>query len=76
MIAIRVQSPGARLRQVRRDAAWRGMLVRKARNNPIVHRYIIVERHPHTIMRSHNLQFPYSFSLEEAEVYLAKWWTR
>jgi hypothetical protein len=73
MIAVRVESLGARLRQVRRDAALRGMLVRKASNNPNLDRYIIVERGAHIIKRSHNFEFPYSFSLDEAEKYLAKW---
>ena len=48
---------------------------RLVRYTPIfvpVHRYIIVERDPHMIRHSHNFEFPYSFSLEEAEDYLAK----
>jgi hypothetical protein len=64
-------SPGARVRQVRRDAARRGMLVHKAGHDPKLHRYIIIER-PDMIKRSHNLEFPYSFSLDEAEAYFAK----
>jgi hypothetical protein len=70
MTDVRVASLGARVRRVRREAASRGMLVRKSRNDPNLHRYIMVEREPHRIKRSHNLQFPYSFSLEEAETYL------
>ena len=54
---------------MRRDAASRGMLVRKLRNDRSVHRYIMVHREPHSIKRSHNFQFPYSFSIEEAEAY-------
>jgi len=48
------------------------MLVRQARNDSNLHRYTIVERDVHMIMRSHNFEFPYSFSLDEAEAYLAK----
>jgi hypothetical protein len=48
------------------------MLVRKASNNPNLDRYIIVERDAHMIKRSQNFEFPYSFSLDEAETYLAK----
>ena len=66
------ESLGARVRRVRRDAAGRGMLVRQARNDLNLHRYTIVERDAHMIMRSHNFEFPYSFSLDEAEAYLAK----
>ena len=66
------ESLGARLRQLRRDAARRGMLVRKASSNPNLGRYIIVERDAHMMKRSHNFEFPYSFSLNEAETYLAK----
>jgi hypothetical protein len=66
------ESLGARLRRLRRHAALRGMLVRKASNNPNVDRYIIVERDAHMIKRSQNFEFPYSFSLDEAEPCLAK----
>ena len=72
MTDVRVGSLGARVRQVRREAASRGMLVRKSRNDPNLHRYIMVDREPHTIKRSHNFQFPYSFSLAEAEAYLTR----
>jgi hypothetical protein len=64
-------SLGTRIRQVRREAARRGMLVRKAHNDPQLHRYILVGRDPHIIKLSHNPSFPYSFSLKEAEAYLA-----
>jgi len=67
-----MESLGARVRQVRRDAAGRGMLIRHMCNDPDLHRYIIVERDAHMIKRSHNFEFPYSFSLDEAEAYLAK----
>jgi len=33
--------------EVRREAASRGMLVRKSRNDPNLHRYIMVDREPH-----------------------------
>jgi hypothetical protein len=68
MTDVRVEPLGARVRQVRRDAASRGMLVRKSRNDRNVHRYIMIYREPRTIKRSHNFQLPYSFSIEEAEV--------
>jgi hypothetical protein len=48
------------------------MLVRQVGNDSNLHRYIIVERDVHMIKRSHNFEFPYSFSLDEAEAYLAK----
>jgi hypothetical protein len=70
MIAVRVPSLGARVRHLRREADRRGMLVRTARAQPSPHRYILVDRDAHIIKLSHNLQFPYSFSLEEAEAYL------
>jgi len=47
MTDVRVESLGARVRQVRREAASRGMLVRKSRNDPNLHRYIMVDREPH-----------------------------
>jgi hypothetical protein len=72
MTDVSAASLGARVRQVRRDAERRGMLVRKTRNDPELHRYIIVGRDPHIIKLSHNPNFPYSFSLEEAETYLAR----
>jgi hypothetical protein len=58
MTAVRVEPLGARLRQLRRHAALRGMLVRKATNNPKLDRYIIVEGNAHMIKRSQNLEFP------------------
>ena len=71
MIAVKMESLGARVRQLRRDAARSGMLVHKAGHDPKLHRYIIIDC-PHMIKRSLNLEFPYSFSLDEAEAYLAK----
>jgi len=72
MASVGMETLGARVRQVRRDASDRGMLVRQVRNDPDLHRYIFVERDVHMIKRSHNFEFPYSFSLDEAEAYLAK----
>jgi hypothetical protein len=72
MANVSMESLGVRVRRVRRDAAGRGMLVRQVRNDSNLHRYIIVERDVHMITRSHNFEFPYSFSLDEAEEYLAK----
>jgi hypothetical protein len=72
MTDVSAASLGARIRQVRRDAARKGMLVRKTHNDPTLHRYIIVGSNPHVIKLSHNPNFPYSFSLEEAESYLAQ----
>jgi hypothetical protein len=46
------------------------MLLRKARGDQD-HRFIIVNRDVHLIKRSRNVEFPYSFSLDEAESYLA-----
>ncbi len=70
MIAVRVPSPGSRLRDLRREAARRGMLVRTTSTQQTLQRYILVDRDAHMIKLSHNLEFPYSFSLEEAEAYL------
>jgi hypothetical protein len=61
MDVVRVESLGAR---VRREADRRGTLN--------LHRYIIVERDAHMIRRSPNFEFPYSFSLDGAEAYLAR----
>ena len=72
MIAVGVPTLGARVRHLRREAARRGMFVRTARSQPSLHRYILVDRDAHMIKISHNLEFPYSFSLDEAEAYLAK----
>ena len=72
MANVSMKSLGARVRRVRRDAAGRGMHVRQVRNGSNFQRYIIVERDVHMIKRSHNFEFPYSFSLDEAEAYLAK----
>ena len=70
MIAPKVDPFEARERRLRDAAARKGMLVRKARGDQD-HRYIIVDRDVHLIKRSRNVEFPYSFSLGEAESYLA-----
>jgi hypothetical protein len=48
MTDVTVQSLGTRLRQVRCDAARRGMFVRKTCNDPNVRRYIFVECDGHS----------------------------
>lgn len=70
MIAVKVNPLDTRERQLRDAAARKGMLVRKT-HGELDHRYIIVDRDAHLIRRSRNIEFPYSFSIEEAETYLA-----
>jgi hypothetical protein len=70
MIAGKINPLEARERQLRDAASRKGMLLRKARGDQD-HRYIIVDRDIHLIKRSRNVEFPYSFSLDEAESYLA-----
>jgi hypothetical protein len=70
MIAHKVDPFEVRERRLREAAARKGMLLHKARGDQD-HRYVLVERDPHLIKRSRNVQFPYSFSLDEAESYLA-----
>jgi hypothetical protein len=72
MTDMRDESLSARVHKVRRDAANREILVRKSRDDLGIQRYIMIDRAPRTIKQSHNLQFPYSFSLEEAEAYFAE----
>ena len=52
-------------------AAAKGLVVSKALSEKQHGRYVIVDRRVKMIKSSHNAEFPYSFSLEEAEAYLA-----
>ena len=70
MIAGKIDPLEARERRLRDVASSKGMLLRKARGDQD-HRFIIVNRDVHLIKRSRNVEFPYSFSLDEAESYLA-----
>jgi hypothetical protein len=71
MIAGKVDPVEARERRLRDAASRKGMLLRKAHGDQD-HRYIIINRDVHLIRRSRNVEFPYSFSLDEAESYLAE----
>jgi hypothetical protein len=70
MIAPKVDPFEARERRLREAAARKGMLFHKAHGDQN-HRYVLVNRDPHLIKRSRNVQFPYSFSIDEVESYLA-----
>jgi hypothetical protein len=70
MVAGKDDSLEARERLLRDAASRKGMHLSKAHGDQN-HRYIIVDRDAHLIKRSRNVEFPYSFSLDEAESYLA-----
>lgn len=61
----------ARERRIRRAAAHKGLSVRMMRSGHDRDRYVILNPAFGGHMRSHNPTFPASFSLEEAEAYLA-----
>jgi hypothetical protein len=63
----------ARERRLDDAALAKGFVVSKAQSVEQDGRYIIVGHHPVKMIRtSRNAAFPYSFSLEEAEAYLAR----
>ncbi len=62
----------ARERRLRRAAARKRLSIRKASRGQDRGRYVIVDPDFGGAMRSHNRTFPYSFSLEEAENYIAE----
>jgi len=61
----------ARERQLNHAASAKGWEVSKALSEKQTGRYIVVDRRSKMIKSSRCAQFPYSFSLEEAEAYLA-----
>ena len=70
MTAGKVDALENRVRQLREAAGRKGMLVHKAHGNQD-DRYIILDHDTRLIKRSRNFELPYSFSLEEAEAYVA-----
>ena len=48
-----------------------GLVVSKANSDKQIGRYVIADRRVKKTTSSHNPEFPYSFSLDEAEAYLA-----
>ena len=61
----------ARERRLNDAAVAKGLDVSKARSEKQNGRYIIVDRRVKMVKSSRNTEFPYSFSLDEAEAYLA-----
>jgi hypothetical protein len=61
----------ARERHLDDAASAKGFVVSKTHSVKQIGRYIIVGQPPKMVRSSHNVEFPYSFSLEEAEAYLA-----
>ena len=62
----------ARERRLRRAAAHKGLSIRKASRGQDRGRYLVVDPDFGGAMRSHSRTYPYSFSLEEAEKYIAE----
>jgi hypothetical protein len=70
--ALKSDALEARERRLDDAALVKGFVVSKARSVKQDGRYIIVSQPVKMIRSSHNPAFPYSFSLEEAEAYLAR----
>jgi hypothetical protein len=68
-----IGSLDARESRLQDAARRRGLVVSKAQTDKQRGRYVIVGGDVKVIKASHNNEFPYSFSLEEAEVYVARW---
>ncbi len=62
----------ARERRLRRAAARKGLSIRKASRGQDSGRYLVVDPDFGGAIQSQNRAHPYSFSLEEAEKYLAE----
>ena len=71
MTALKTDALEARERRLDDAAVAKGLVVSKARTEKQDGRYIIVSQPVKMIRSSRNAAFPYSFSLEEAEAYLA-----
>jgi hypothetical protein len=69
--ALKTGALEARERRLDDAAVAKGLVVSKARSEKQAGRYIIVGQPVKMIRSSRNVAFPYSFSLEEAEAYLA-----
>jgi hypothetical protein len=70
--AIKTAAREARERRLDDTASAKGFIVSKAYGVKQIGRYIIVGRPAKMVRSSHNAELPYSFSLEEAEAYLAR----
>jgi hypothetical protein len=62
----------ARERRLRRAAARKGLAIRKASRGQDCGRYVVVDPDFGGAVRSQSRTHPYSFSLEEAEQYIAE----
>jgi hypothetical protein len=62
----------ARERRLRRAAARKGLAIRRVRRGQDRGRYLLVDPELDAPMRSQERTHPYSFSLEEAEKYVAE----
>jgi hypothetical protein len=62
----------ARERRLRRDAARKGLSLRKLRRGQDRGRYLLIDPEFGAAMRSPDRRHPDSFSLEEAESYIAE----
>ena len=72
MTAHKTAALEARERQLDDAALAKGFIVSKTHSVKQIGRYIIVGRPAKMVRSSHNVEFPYSFSLEEAETYLER----
>ena len=71
MTVLKTAAREARERRLDDAASAKGFIVSKTHSVKQIGRYIIVGRPAKMVRSSHNVAFPYSFSLEEAEAYLA-----
>lgn len=62
----------SRERRLRRAAARKGLSIRKASRGPDSGRYLLVDPEFGGAIQSHNRTHPQSFSLEEAEKFIAE----
>jgi hypothetical protein len=72
LTAVETTALEARERRLDDAALAKGFVVSKAHSVKQNGRYIIVGQPAKLIRSSHNVAFPYSFSLDEAEAYLAR----
>ena len=70
--ALKTAALEARERRLDDAALAKGFVVSKTHAVKQIGRYIIVGQPAKMVRSSHNVAFPYSFSLEEAEAYLAR----
>jgi hypothetical protein len=70
--ALKTAAREARERRLDDAASAKGFIVSKTNSVKQIGRYTIVGQPAKMVRSSHNAEFPYSFSLEEAEAYLAR----